>query len=187
MRCTPQRAATSRSRVAYVRHRRWGSRPRNSSSPARGSGGCQSQNARARQFSRGPASRCLEPSVGASQSGWPRSTACRQPQAGPARQPSCGLRAAGRAHGQPPGVGLGRRPVARGATGWARAVGGKGRLIFLYSAGSCQSPPIPAAPSPPPAQTSVRRQPSGLAQCQTVGRRSPPACAPCRLPGHWLG
>jgi len=29
---------------------------------------------------------------------------------------------------------LGRRPVARGATGWARAVGGKGRLIFLYSA-----------------------------------------------------
>ena len=87
----------------------------------------------ARQCSRGPASRCLEPSVGASQSGWPRSTACRQPQAGPARQPSCGLRAAGRAHGQPPGVGLGRRPVARGATGWARAVGGKGRLIFLYS------------------------------------------------------
>jgi hypothetical protein len=44
IRCTPQRAATSRSRVAYVRHRRWGSRPRNSRSPARPSG-CQSQNA----------------------------------------------------------------------------------------------------------------------------------------------
>ena len=28
-----------------------------------------------------------------------------QPQAGPARQPSCGRRAAGRAHGQPPGAG----------------------------------------------------------------------------------
>ena len=37
-----------------------------------------------------------------------------KPQAGPARQPSCGRRAAGRAHGQPPGAGLGRRPVARG-------------------------------------------------------------------------
>jgi len=43
-------------------------------------------------------------------------------------------RAAGRAHGQPPGAGLGRRPAARGATGWAGAVGGKGRLIFLCSA-----------------------------------------------------
>ena len=28
-----------------------------------------------------------------------------QPQAGPACQPSCGRRAAGRAHGQPPGAG----------------------------------------------------------------------------------
>ena len=30
-------------------------------------------------------------------------------------------------------MGLGRRPVARGATRWAHAGGEKGRLIFLYS------------------------------------------------------
>jgi hypothetical protein len=34
----------------------------------------------------------------------------------------------------PPGTGLGKRPVAQGGTTeWARAVRGKGRLIFLYS------------------------------------------------------
>jgi hypothetical protein len=57
-----------------------------------------------------------------------------QPQAGPACQPSCGLRAAGRAHGQPPGAGLGRPPVAQGVREDAGGGGtGKGALYFLYS------------------------------------------------------
>jgi hypothetical protein len=90
---------------------------------------------RARQFSRGPASRCLAPSVGASQSGWPRSTACHPSPRQDRRvsRPAACVRPAGRTASRP-AQGWGGVRWRGGATGWARAVGGKGRLIFLYSA-----------------------------------------------------
>jgi hypothetical protein len=98
-----------------------------SSPPAKG-------RCRARQFSRGPASRCLAPSVGASQSGWPRPTACHPSPRQDRRvsRPAACVRPAGRTASRP-AQGWGGVRGRGGATGWARAVGGKGRLIFLYS------------------------------------------------------
>jgi hypothetical protein len=106
-----------------------------------------------------------------------------QPQAGPARPPSCGLRAAGRAHGQPPGAGLGRRPVARGATGWARAIGGKGRLIFLYSPHAGRRSLLPACGSPPLSSRPPSAPPAPSVSCGQSRRWFPPRLRrnwPCR-------
>src|SRR5262249_7109553 len=77
MRCTPQRTATSRSRVAYVRHRSWGSTPRKRRSPAPPAGGCQVQNAiRGQRMVRSPSAvrrttgRIVVKSTNASGSSW---------------------------------------------------------------------------------------------------------------------
>jgi hypothetical protein len=43
-----------------------------------------------------------------------------------------GRRAASRAHGQPPGAGLGRRPEARGTAGYGEALAGMPRAMGLY-------------------------------------------------------
>jgi hypothetical protein len=43
-----------------------------------------------------------------------------------------GRRAACRAHGQPPGAGLGRRPEARGTAGCGEALAGMPRAMGLY-------------------------------------------------------
>ena len=56
------------------------------------------------------------------------------PQAGAACQPACGLRAVGRAPGQPPSAGLGRPPVVQGVReGVDVGATGKGALYFLCS------------------------------------------------------
>ena len=55
-----------------------------------------------------------------------------QPQAGPVSPSSCGRRAASRAHGQPPGAGLGRRPEARGTAGCGEALAGMPQEKGLY-------------------------------------------------------
>ena len=63
---------------------------------------------------------------------WWRLRPVTQPQAGPVSPPSCGRRAASRAHGQPPGAGLGRRPEARGTAGYGEALAGMLREKGLY-------------------------------------------------------
>ena len=64
---------------------------------------------------------------------WWRLRPVPQPQAGPVSPPSCGRRAASRAHGQPPGAGLGRRPEAWGTAGYGEALAGMPREKGLYS------------------------------------------------------
>ena len=72
------------------------------------------------------------PRAAARSSRWWRLRPVPPPQAGPLSPPSCGRRAAGRGHGQPPGAGLGRRPEARGTAGYGEALAGMRREKGLY-------------------------------------------------------
>jgi hypothetical protein len=69
---------------------------------------------------------------------WWRLRPVTQPQAGPVSPPSCGRRAASRAHGQPPRCGVGETSGSagdsRGRGGAGGDATGKGALYFLYSA-----------------------------------------------------
>ena len=76
---------------------------------------------------------------------WWRLLPVPQPQAGPVSPPACGRRAASRAHGQPPGAGLGRRPEARGTAGCGEALAGMPRekgLYISYTLPGCDSPNV---------------------------------------------
>jgi hypothetical protein len=83
-----------------------------------------------------PAPPCGTPpcAAAACSSRWWRLRPVTQPQAGPGSPPSCGRRAASRAHGQPPDAGLGRRPAARGTAGDGEALAGMPREKGLYIA-----------------------------------------------------
>src|SRR5215831_3224058 len=72
------------------------------------------------------------PRAAARSSRWWRLRPVPQPQAGLVSPPSCGRRAASRAHGQPSGAGLGRRPEARGTAGCGEALAGMPRAMGLY-------------------------------------------------------
>ena len=96
----------------------------------------------------------------ACRSRWWRLRPVPQPQAGPVSPPACGRRAASRAHGQPPGAGLGRRPEARGTAGCGGGASGDATGKGLYISytpvllpGRLIPPPTGAtAPSRPPEQ-----------------------------------